>query len=271
MQGSDQAVLPHHLQAAEMWGLGGREYDNVSFAISDALGHAAQRLAPQPGDQVLDVATGTGWTARNAARTGAKVTGIDIAERLLKAAQDLSAHMEPPITFLQADAERLPFPDASFDRVISTFGVMFATNQEQAAAELARVCRPGGRLVVASWTPDSSVKEFFAITARHLDAPPPEASPFAWGDPEALERLLGDGFELVFEEGENHAYHDDEDAIWNWYARGFGPIRQAMKVLDPQGLAAFRRDIDAYHRHYATPAGLRVRRGYLLAIGTRRG
>jgi ubiquinone/menaquinone biosynthesis C-methylase UbiE len=140
--------LEHHQGAARMWGAGGAGYDKVSFAISDALAHAAQRLNARPGQSILDVATGTGWSARNVARCGAQVTAVDIAPELLAAAKTLASHL--PITFWQADAEQLPFADAHFDGIISTFGVMFAVDQAQAARELARVCRPGGRLALAT-------------------------------------------------------------------------------------------------------------------------
>ena len=270
MQQTTAAILPHHEAAAGMWGLGGDAYDDVSFVISDALAHGAQRLRPAAGDQVLDVATGTGWSARNAARYGAQVTGVDISEELLAAARRLSAHFRPTIDFRRGDAEALPFGDASFDRVISTFGVMFAVDQARAAAELARVTRPGGRLVVVAWTPGGAVEEFFGVIGKHADAPPPAASPMNWGDPPKVGRLLGDCFDLTFETGCNNAYHDDVDDIWAWYLRGFGPIRATYEALDEAGQEAFRRDVDSYHRHYLTDAGLHVRREYLVTIGTRR-
>jgi ubiquinone/menaquinone biosynthesis C-methylase UbiE len=173
MSTGGDAVLSHHRAAAEMWDQGGRDYDHVSFAISDALKHAAQRLDPREGDRVLDVATGTGWSARNVARMGANVTAVDIADGLLAVARELSAHIRPSIEFQLADAERLPFADGVFDSVISTFGVIFANNQAQAAAELGRVCRPGGRVVLASWALAGSAAEFFGIIGKYRDAPPP--------------------------------------------------------------------------------------------------
>ena len=160
MKASDPAVLAHHQPAAAVWGRGGKDYDEVSFAISDALAHAAQRLNARAGERILDVATGTGWSARNVARRGAVVTGVDISPELLAAASDLSQHIRPPIEFRLADAERLPFDDGAFDGVISTFGVMFAINQEAAAAELTRVCRSGGRLVLATWAPAGPWQNF---------------------------------------------------------------------------------------------------------------
>lgn len=263
-------VPDHYDHAARMWGAGGRWYDDVSFAISDALNHAAQRLDAQPGEKVLDIATGTGWTARNVARTGAHVTAVDIAKPLLDAARELSAHVTPPIRLELANAEALPYADASFDKAISTFGAIFALDQQQASAEMARVIRPGGRLVLAVWAPDGAVAEFFSVISRHDDAPPPPASPLAWGDPAHARSLLGDYFDLVFEDGVNHAYHPTCDAIWDWYVRGFGPLKQLSCSLDGEARKALKRDIDAYHAHYQEPAGLHVVRDYKLIIGTRR-
>jgi ubiquinone/menaquinone biosynthesis C-methylase UbiE len=270
MTASDHAVLPHHRQAAIMWGRGGAHYDDVSFAISDALAHAAQRLNGRAGERILDVATGTGWTARNVARTGTVVTAVDISQELLAAARDLSGHIMPAIEFRLADAERLPFDDGAFDAVISTFGVMFAGDQAQAAAELARVCRSGGRLALATWASKGAVAEFFGVIAQHSDAPPPPSSPLVWGDPAHVEKLLGRSFELKSEPGVNNAYHGSTEDIWDWYARGFGPLRQLIESLPADGLKRLRRDVDAYHRHYAVPAGLHVKREYLVTIGRRR-
>ncbi len=119
------------------------------------------------------------------------MTGVDISPELLAAAADLSRHIRPPIEFRLGDAEQLPFGEGIFDGVISTFGVMFAVDQAAAAAELRRVCRSGGRLVLATWAPEGAVAEFFGVNAQHSDAPPPPSSPLAWGDPAHVERLLG--------------------------------------------------------------------------------
>jgi ubiquinone/menaquinone biosynthesis C-methylase UbiE len=263
-------VLVHHQPAAAMWGRGGRDYGEVSFAISDALAHAAQRLNARASERILDVATGTGWSARNVARRGAEVTAVDISPELLAAASDLSAHVKPPIEYLVADAERLPFDDAAFDGVISTFGVMFAIDQAAAATELGRVCRTGGRLTLATWAPQGAVAEFFEVIARHSDAPPPPSSPLAWGDRTYVEKLLGNAFELKFEQGISNAYHGSIEDIWDWYTRGFGPLRELAETLPADRVGRLKQDIDAYHKHYAVSAGLHMRREYLITMGRRR-
>lgn len=271
---SNTGIRPHHQAPAAMWGQGGRHYDDISFAISDALAHGAQRLGARPGEQALDVGTGTGWSARNVARSGACVTAVDISEAMLEAARTLSAHVRPPISFELADVEQMPFQDARFDRLISTFGVMFALDQRQAAAELARVCKRGARLVLVCWAPGGAVEEFFGVLAKHDPEPAPAsaASPMAWGDPKAVEDLLGHDFELAFEHGLSEAYHDSVDDIWDWYARGFGPVRSLVTNLEGDAAAALRADVDDYHRHYANASGrLHVKREYLLTLGHRCG
>jgi SAM-dependent methyltransferase len=269
MDASHEAVLAHHQAAASIWGRGGRSYDDVSFAISDALAHAAQRLNARAGEKILDVATGTGWSARNAARLGATVMAVDISPELLAAAAELSGHIRPKIDFRLADAERLPFQDGGFDGVISTFGVMFAVNHATAAAELVRVCRSGGRLVLTTWAPEGAVAEFFGIIARHSGAPPPPSSPLSWGDPTYVKQLLGTAFDLQFEEGVSNAYHASTADIWDWYTRGFGPLRQLAETLPPDRLELLKRDVDSYHQHYSVPAGLHIKREYLLTVGQR--
>ncbi|MGD9885291.1 MAG: class I SAM-dependent methyltransferase [Reyranella sp.] len=266
----DDQIIDHNRSAAATWGAGGMAYNDVSFVLSDALAHAAQRLAPMAGEQVLDVATGTGWSARNVARAGAQVTAVDIAPELLQAARELSGHCKPPIDYRLADAENLPFGEGQFDKIISTFGVMFAADQARAARELGRVCRKGGRLCLATWTPDGGVAHFLAMIAAHSPAPAPAASPLLWGDPDHLQVLLGRDFVLAFEHGVSNCYFDDVDAIWDWYLQGFGPLRALHYSLDEAGRSALKKDVDAYHVHYRVGAGLHVRREYLVTIGRRR-
>lgn len=269
MKSSDHVVLPHHQAPATMWGRSGKHYDDVSYAISDALAHAAQRLNARPRELILDVATGTGWSARNVARTGATVTGVDISDELLAAARDLSRHVIPSIDYRLGDAERLPFDDGTFDGIISTFGVMFAVDQSQAAAELGRVCRSGGRLALATWAPTGYVAGIFAIIARHSGTLPPPSSPLTWGDPSHVEKLLGKAFDLKFENGISNAYHGSAEDIWDSYTRSFGPLRQLVETLPLDRVEQLKREVDALHRHYTVPAGLHVKREYLLTIGRR--
>ena len=172
------AVLPTNAQAARTWGAGGEKYDQISRGIADAIEHAVDALDPQPGEHILDVATGTGWAARSIAARGAVVTGVDLGAEVIEAAKALSTGIE----FRIGDAEALPFPDNHFDAVISTFGVMFARDPEAVAAELARVVRPGGRISLANWAVGGSVHDMFKLIRSYKPAEEkPAPSPFEWG------------------------------------------------------------------------------------------
>jgi ubiquinone/menaquinone biosynthesis C-methylase UbiE len=145
-QGEDMSaqIMDHNLKAAAMWGSGGRAFDEISRSVASAIEHCVTRLQPKPGEQIADIATGTGWTSRLVARSGAQVTGVDIAEGMLAGAREIAQEQGLAIDYRLGDAEALPFDDGTFDAVISTFGVMFAPDQSRAAAELARVCKRGG-------------------------------------------------------------------------------------------------------------------------------
>jgi SAM-dependent methyltransferase len=145
----------------------------------------------RPGQKILDVATGSGNTALAAARRDGDVTGIDYVETLLERARLRAATERLQITFRLGDAEDLRFPDASFDVVLSTFGAMFAPHQEKAASELLRVCRSGGKIGMANWTPDSFIGEVFKTASRYLPPPPNLKSPTLWGTEDRLRELFG--------------------------------------------------------------------------------
>jgi hypothetical protein len=125
-------------------------------------------------------------------------------------------------------------------------------------------------LALSTWAQHGSVESFFAVIGKHSNAPAPPASPLAWGNTKHVDELLGRDFELKFERGVNNAYHPDVNHIWEWYARGFGPLRQLIDSLDPERRSALRKDLDAYHGHYATEAGLHVKREYVVILGRRR-
>ena len=145
------AVQPRNERSAAVWNSGGSNYDRISRSIADSLEHCVMRLDPKPGERILDLATGTGWTSRLVARRGATVTGVDIAGSLLDAARENASRENLSISYQLADAEELPSDSAIYEAVVSTYGVMFASRPEAAAAEIARVCRKGGRLAITTW------------------------------------------------------------------------------------------------------------------------
>ncbi len=261
-------ILAHNEKAGSTWGSGGAAYDKVSDSIADAISHTVNRVWPVAGERFLDVATGTGWTARQIAKRGATVTGIDFGAGVIAAAKQLA----PEIDFRVGDAEALEFDDAAFDAVTSTFGVMFVSRPEAAAAELARVVRRGGRLAVATWRPESTIFDLFKTMKPYMPPPPatPPPSPFAWGSEQRLTELLGDTFDLTFEAGTSVLRMPSGEAVWEVFVDGYGPTKTLSNNLDPDKAAGLKRDFIAMHEQYRTPNGLAMPREYVVTIGVRR-
>ncbi len=266
------AIRPHNLKTATTWDSGGEAYEGISATIADAIDHCVLRLDPRPGERVLDVATGTGWAARRVAVRGASVVGVDLGAALLDAARAAASQTQLDIEFRVADAEQLPFEDESFDAVISTFGVMFARNPEAAAAELARVCRRGGRLGLTTWPQDGTIAGFFAVMRPYMPEPPspPPPSPFEWGSKDRVRQLLGDGFDLQFETGTTVLRVPSGRAVWELFVTGYGPTRALAANLDPERRAGLERDFIAYHDGFRTELGVAMPREYLVTIGIRK-
>lgn len=206
---------------------------------------------PRPGQAVLDVACGSGNVALVAARRYCMVAGIDIASNLIDRAKQRAAAEGSQIDLRVGDAQELPFPDASFDVVFSAFGVMFAPDQQRAAGELLRVCRPGGRIVLANWMPEAFGVDFFGAHAKH--APPPEGapSPLRWGTEEGARELLGPGAqELEFKRRSGFAYYRSIDHALDLFQSYFGPTIRAMNAVDDAGADALRADLASVFEKY---------------------
>jgi ubiquinone/menaquinone biosynthesis C-methylase UbiE len=270
-------VQQHNERAANVWSSGGGAYDEISRGIADAIEHCVLRLNPQPGERILDLSTGTGWTSRIVARRGAMVTGADIAADLLDAARARADMERLPIRYELGDAESLPFEDGAFDAVVSTFGVMFASRPEAAAGELARVCRKGGRIALTTWLSDSNLFRMFEVMKRYMPAPPSQAtpspappSPFEWGRTERIRELLGSAFGLRFEKGVSYYREPSGEAAWATFSTGYGPTRTLAASLDSERRAAFRDDFAAFHASFSTELGICVPREYWVTVGVRR-
>jgi SAM-dependent methyltransferase len=263
-------VKDHNLKAAAMWGSGGRAYDEISRSIRGAIDHCVARLSPTHDEKIADVATGTGLTSRLIARCGADVIGIDIAEGLLAAARDIAREQNLSIDYQLGDAEALPFGDATFDAVISTFGVMFAPDQLCAAAEITRVCRHGGRIAIAAWTPESNAVGLRQVLLPFMPSAPAAApSPFAWGTRDWLIGTLGRDFHLGFEEGTVMSHFASADAAWEAYVTGFGPVRIVAASLDVARRGEMRQAFSAWTGQFYTGLGITIPIDYLVTVGNR--
>ncbi|UIJ72645.1 class I SAM-dependent methyltransferase [Aurantimonas sp. HBX-1] len=266
------AIQQHNQKSAGVWNSAGSGYEEVSRGIADSITHAVLRLNPQPGEHVLDLATGTGWTSRLVARRGARVIGVDLGSDLIEAARQRAAAEGVSAEYRVADAEALPFADGEFAAVISTCGIMFASRPEAAAAELARVTRPRGRVALTTWLPDSTVFEMFKVMKPYMGPPPEPAppSPFEWGKRERVRELLGDAFDLKFEDGISYYREPSGEAAWETFSTNYGPTKALAASLDEERRKDLRREFVAFHEQFANEVGICVPRTYLLTIGIRR-
>lgn len=198
------------------------------------------------GERVLDVACGNGNAALAAARRFARVTGVDYVPALLARAGSRATADGLPIELREGDAEALPFPEGAFDVVLSTFGVMFAPDQERAARELVRVCRHGGRIGLASWTPDGFIGQVFRVLGAHVPPPPGLRGPSQWGTEERLAELFAGEAREVRTARRAFTFRYRSAAHWvevfrTWY----GPIHRAFGSLAPDAQAALASDLES--------------------------
>src|SRR3954469_14776051 len=240
--------------------------------VSENLCEAAELI---PGEDVLDVACGAGNTGIAAARRFAKVTGLDYVPALLEHARERSrAELVDDATWVEGDAQALPFADSSFDLVMSTFGVMFAPDQQRAADELLRVTRPGGRIALASWAPDGAIGEMFAVTARHAPPPFKVDPPPLWGTEDRLHELFGDGISDLRAERRYwmQRFPSPEFGL-EYMQKWFGPTQMAFARLDEAGKEALAADlVDLARRHnMAGDAAVVTPAAYLEVVATRSG
>ncbi len=250
-----------------MWGTG--PYQRVTETLTDIHDMVVERLAPAPGDSWLDLAGGTGAIAERAADAGANVTGLDLAPALIETAKERAAELGLEIDYVVGDAESLDFPDASFDKVSSTCGIMFAPDHEAAARELARVTAPGGRIALANWTPTGGLAKMFKVMAPYLPAPPP-SSPFDWGDETRVRELLGDSFDLEIEERVSTLTMPSGEAYWELFSTSYGPTKVLAESLGDRREDLHRDWVEFFETNYAKDGEIVHTREYLLIFGSRR-
>jgi ubiquinone/menaquinone biosynthesis C-methylase UbiE len=232
------------------------------------------RLNISPGAEVLDVACGTGNLAIPAARRGAKVTGVDIAANLVEQARQRAASEGLEVNFREGDAEQLPGASGTFDVVMSMFGAMFAPQPNKVAAELIRVCRPGGTIAMANWTRDGLVGETFALAARFVPLPDGVPSPLLWGDERVVTQRLVEGCSTIQTTRRcitlQYAYPPKE--VVQFYRKYSGPTQMALSRLDEKAQREYAADMEnVWDKHNeGSDAETRVQAEYLEVIATRK-
>jgi SAM-dependent methyltransferase len=239
---ADLKALKSRQQAA--WSSG--DYALIGTTLQIVGEELCEALDLRAGQKVLDVAAGNGNAALAAARRWCDVVATDYVPALLERARERAAAERLAIEFREADAEALAFADASFDVVVSTFGVMFTPDQDRAAAEMLRVCRRGGRIGLANWTPDGFIGQLFQTIGRHVPPPPGAKSPALWGTRARIGELFGSAATSIELARRHFVFRYRSPAHWldvfkNWY----GPVLKAFAALEPPARAALERDLMA--------------------------
>ena len=238
----EMEALKARLKATWMAG----DYGHFAKYLEPGALEFLARLAVAPGTRMLDVACGAGQIAIPAARAGAQVTGIDIASNLIEQARARASAEGVDVRFDEGDAEMLPCDDAAFDLVVSLIGAMFAPRPERVAAELVRVCRPGGRIVMANWTPDGHVGRMFKIIGKHVPPPPLMPSPLKWGDEATVRERLQQGVARLDAVKRLYPMHYPfpPAEVVEFFRVYYGPTNRAFAALDAAGQGALRQDLE---------------------------
>jgi SAM-dependent methyltransferase len=246
--------------------------------VANLVYHVAEKLIEAleivPDERVLDVACGSGNGAIAAARRAwGNTVGADFVPDLLERGRERAAAERLEIEFVEADAQELPFEDASFDVTTSIFGAMFAPDQEKTAAELLRVTKPGGRIGMASWTPDGGVAQMFLVIMQHTGGPPPGVNPpVLWGVEDRVRELFGDGIsDLRVEKLPSRQVFRSADHYIEFFRAYFGPVRTAFEKVGADGEEALAADLRAYLEEANTGGerALVLQPEYLQVVATR--
>jgi SAM-dependent methyltransferase len=236
----DFAAVKERQQQA--WASG--DFHAVAARIILVAEHLCDTADLHAGWRVLDVATGSGNAAIAAARLGSTVVGIDYVPALLERGRERAAAEGLEVELIEGDAEALPFEDSSFDAVTSVFGSMFAPDHHQAAAELLRVCRPGGTIALASWTPEGFIGELFRTTAAHVPPPAGVKSPMLWGTEAHLHELFGEGIAWLEVEERTFTWRfASAEEFVAFFRRWYGPTLKAFAALDGEARDALESDL----------------------------
>lgn len=255
----------------QVWAAG--DYQQIAACILIVSEQLCEAVDLRAGQRVLDVASGTGNTALAAARRFCEVTGTDYVPALLDRARQRAAAEGLVITFEDGDAESLPVADASYDVVLSTFGVMFSPNQELAARELLRACRPGGKIGLANHTPDSWIGEVFRTTGRHLPPPAGVKPPVLWGTEERLRELFGDEIGALTVNRRSFIWRfRSADHYLDFFRTYYGPTLKGFEALESEAQDALANDLkEAVLRfNRSDDETLVVPSDYLEVVATRR-
>ena len=255
----------------KVWSSG--DYNRIAALTVPVSEHLAEHVGIEPGSRVLDVATGTGHVALAAARRSAVATGIDYVPELLEIARRRAAAEELDIDFAPADAEKLPYGDESFDVVVSAIGVMFSADHARAASELVRVSRHGGRVAVASWTPEGFIGGMLATVGRHVTPPAGAQPPTRWGTEAVVAELLGDDVVDVdsVTATVRQRFGSAEDFA-DLFLTYYGPTYSAASRLDDDGRKALRADLVSLAHDFdqGTGSGVVLDWEYRIITATRR-
>jgi ubiquinone/menaquinone biosynthesis C-methylase UbiE len=249
------------------------DFAMVASLVSMPSEQLAESLKIIPGERVLDVACGSGNAALAAARRAwGNTVGVDFVPSLLERGRERAAAERLDVEFVEGDATDLPCGDAEFDVVTSVYGAMFAADQEKAAAELLRVCKPGGRIGMGNWSPEGAVGGMFMTVAKHAPPPPGVKPPLRWGTEDGLRELFGDGVsDLRIERRISRQPFRSADHYIDFFRTYFGPVKVAFERVGSEGEEALETDLRAYLEgaNTAGDRALVLEAEYLEVIATR--